>query len=484
MIAVLSLTAIFLLLILNTFFDFGGSYIGIFIYIVMPVVLILGLLLIPIGMRINAKKARRAMEAGQPMGWPVLDFNNVGTRNASIIFIFGSIVLLIMSSIGSYQAFHITESVEFCGKLCHQVMEPEYTTYHGSSHERVACVECHVGNGASWYVKSKLSGLYQVYSVIAKKYPTPIPTPISNLRPARETCEHCHWPEKFYDWKLKTRHTFLADEGNTAQIINLLVKTSSKTTSGGFEKGIHQHINPDIRIEYKAADAQRQVIPWVKYTNLKTGETEIFTDNASPMEQSKIDSMETRVMDCLDCHNRPSHDYRSPQNFVDKSLSDGKISSSLPEIKSVAMQVLYKTYSTKDSAMNAIREGIADFYESGYPEIFAARQGDIEAAITELQNDFANNIFPFMKASWRAYPNNISHIESDGCFRCHNDRHATAQGKVISKDCNLCHNILAQGTTGNMSHSDAFSPLEFRHPVDIGEDWKTEMCSTCHAQLY
>jgi len=482
--AVFNLAAILSLLILSTFFNFGGSYIGLFIYMVLPAFMIGGLLMIPIGMRLNRKRARIADAAGVPTNWPVLDFNNIATRNASIIFVFGTIFLVIISSIGSYEAFHMTESVEFCGKLCHQVMEPEYTTYQGSSHERVACVECHVGAGAGWYVKSKLSGMYQVYSVLAKKFPTPIPTPIANLRPARETCEQCHWPEKFYDRKLRIKETFLANDSNTQHIINLQMKTSSKMTSSGFEKGIHQHISSDVRIEYKTTSVNRQVIPWVKYTNLKTGESEIFTDSENLLSQAKLDSLETRVMDCLDCHNRPAHNYKTPQNFVDKSLSTGKISKDLPGIKQIAMQALYKDYSTKDSAFLEIRKQVTDFYQSGYPDLATAKKSDIEAAIAEIQTGYSNNIFPFMKASWKAYPNNIGHMESDGCFRCHNDRHATEGGKVISKDCNLCHTILAQGNTGAMEYSKSFEPLEFKHPVDIDDAWRTELCSSCHSQLY
>ena len=230
--ALFNLASILSLFVLNTFFGFGGQYIGLFIYIVLPVFLIVGLFLIPIGMRLNRKRARKAEKEGKKLGWPIVDFNNIATRNAAIIFVTGTVFLLIISSIGSYEAFHYTESVEFCGKLCHKVMEPEYVTYHGSSHERVACVECHVGSGASWYVKSKLSGLYQVYSVLAKKYPQPIPTPIHNLRPARETCEECHWPEKFYDHSLREKHSFLTDETNTERIINMQIKTSTKMVGG------------------------------------------------------------------------------------------------------------------------------------------------------------------------------------------------------------------------------------------------------------
>lgn len=483
-VAIFNLASILALFILNALFNFGGSYIGLFIYIVLPVFMVAGLILIPIGMRVNRSKARKAVKEGKPKGWPIVDFNNLATRNASLIFIFGTVFLLIISSIGSYEAFHYTESVEFCGKLCHKVMEPEYTTYHGSSHERVACVECHVGSGASWYVKSKLSGLYQVYSVIAKKYPTPIPTPIANLRPARETCEQCHWPDKFYDHKLRINHSFLSDEANTERIIHLQVKTSTKTTPEGIEKGIHQHISPDVRIEYKTTTDNRQVIPWVRYTNMKTGVSEVFTDGANSLSQAQLDSLETRVMDCLDCHNRPSHNYNAPQNFIDKSMAEGKIDKTLPGIKLVSMTALNQEYPTRDSAFLAIKTQVAEFYESTYPEVLQDRKAEVEAAIAEIQDGYSNNIFPFMKSSWKSYPNNIGHMESDGCYRCHNDRHSSESGKVISNDCTLCHNILAQGTRGSMEYSDSFVPLEFEHPVEIDDAWRTEPCSMCHSALY
>jgi nitrate/TMAO reductase-like tetraheme cytochrome c subunit len=481
--AVFNLISIILLALLTTFFDFGGSYIGLFIYIILPGFMVFGLILIPIGMRINRVKARKAKAEGKELDWPVIDFNNTSTRNAAIIFSVGSVFLLVISAIGSYEAFHYTESVEFCGKLCHKVMEPEYTTYHGSAHERVACVECHVGEGAGWYVKSKLSGLYQVYSVIAKKYPQPIPTPIANLRPAQETCERCHWPEKFYDDKLRIKHSFLTDDDNTEVILQMLIKTSTKSTHEGIEKGIHQHISPDVKIEYKTTTANRQEIPWVKYTNTKTGESYVYLDNEIGLNQQQLDSLETRTMDCLDCHNRPSHDYSAPQNFIDKSMQSGKISKTLPGIKMLAMQALYAQYSTKDSAFMAINSTINDYYSS-YPEIIETRKKEVDNAITEIQNGYANNIFPFMKADWRSYPNNIGHMESDGCYRCHNDRHATETGKVISKDCTLCHNIKAQGTTDSMEYANSLQSLEFKHPVDIGDDWKIELCSMCHSALY
>jgi len=482
--AIFNLASILSLALLTTVFNFGGSYIGLFIYIILPGFMVTGLIMIPVGMRIYGKKIRRAEEKGEVKNWPILNFNNVATRNATFIFIFGTVFLLIISSVGSYEAFHYTESVEFCGKLCHNVMEPEYTTYHGSAHERVACVECHVGTGASWYVKSKLSGLYQVYSVLAKKYPTPIPTPIANLRPAQETCERCHWPQKFYDDKLRVKHSYLSDETNTEIMFQMLVKTSTKVTADGIAKGIHQHISPDVKIEYKTTQANRQVIPWVKYTNTKTGESYVYLDNEAGLSEQQIDSLETRVMDCLDCHNRPSHNYEAPQNFIDKSMYGGIISKKLPGIKSLAMQALYVDYSTKDSAFMAIKSIVEDYYTSSYPDLMQSSKPEIESAIAEIQNGYANNIFPFMKANWRAYPNNIGHMETDGCYRCHNNRHATETGKIISKDCKLCHNIKAESIGDSTFFANPGETLEFRHPIDIGDAWQTEPCSSCHSALY
>jgi hypothetical protein len=260
------------------------------------------------------------------------------------------------------------------------------------------------------------------------------------------------------------------------------IKTSSKMTKDGFVAGIHQHIDPKVKIEYKTTSANRQVIPWVKYTNIETGESQVFTDSENIFNEAQLDSLETRTMDCLDCHNRPSHNYNAPQNFIDQLMHDGEIPKTLPEIKLVAMLVLNQEYPTRDSAFLSIRNQVADWYKTSFPE--NEKASDVEKAIKGIQKGYANNIFPAMKVTWAAYPNNIGHMESDGCYRCHNDRHATTEGKTISRDCNLCHNILAQGTPGNMQYSNSFEPLPFEHPVDIDLAWQTESCTMCHEALY
>lgn len=481
-IALFNLVLIAFLFIIILLFDVGSSYAGLFIYIILPMFLVGGLLMIPLGIIITKRRQGRKLQSSA--AWPVIDFNKPSTRNASLIFGIGTILLIIFSSLGSYEAFHYTESVEFCGKLCHEVMEPEYVAYQKSSHERVSCVECHVGTGADWYVKSKLSGLYQVYSVLFDKYPKPIATPVHSLRPAQETCENCHWPEKFYARKVKIKRSYLADEINTEWNIHMEMKTSGTHESEGISEGSHWHIHPNVQVEYKAADLGRQEIPWVKYTDLETGESKIYQDPESELTKLQLDSLETRTMDCIDCHNRPSHDYQVPQNAIDKAISSGDISKNLPDIKLTAMEAFIEEFPTKDTALMKIETQIREYYELIYPELVENNKEELDKAIQSVQSVYSTNIFPKMKVKWSNYPNHLGHLETEGCYRCHNDRLKSNTGHVISRDCNLCHHINAQGTPANMEYAQPFESLEFKHPVAIREVWKTDHCSECHAELY
>ncbi len=471
-----------LILVLFIFSELSSSsniYNGVFTYIILPVILVIGLLLIPIGMLIKRKKIKEVEER-----WPMLDLNNPRQRRNLLLISVFTFLFLIVSAMGSYEAFNYTESVEFCGKLCHQVMSPEYTTYQNSPHARVACVECHVGEGAGWYVKSKLSGMYQVYSVLFHKYPKPIPTPIESLRPARETCERCHWPQKFYARTLRTQRGYLTDSLSTEWNISMLMKTGPQLGSMGLIEGIHWHINPNIKIEYIASTKDRETIPWVRYTNLKTGEVQIFQDTTNMLTQKGKDTLAVRGMDCMDCHNRPSHSYKSAPVYVDNAMVKGSIPKELPFIKKVAMNVLKGPFTTTDSALMFIRDSITNFYRITYPDIYRTRKNLIDKAIKGIQDEFSINVFPEMGVTAEKYLNHIGHLESDGCFRCHSDRHVSDKGKVISKDCNLCHSIISQGPTGNMKYTSVNENMEFMHPIDVKDNWKTYFCTECHRTLY
>lgn len=471
---------IFTLVIAFVFPSDGGNYLGLFTFIILPVFLVIGLVMIPIG-TIRKMKRDKKRDIRREVKFPIVNLNDPSQRMVVFIFLFGTALFLFFTAIGSYEVFHYTESNEFCGTLCHNVMEPEYVTYHGSAHARVKCVECHVGTGVDWYVKSKLSGMYQVYSVLAKVYPTPIATPIHNLRPAQETCEKCHWPQKFYDPKFVTKKHYLADEENTEWNIQLLMKTGPQHSSMGQSEGIHWHINPDVKIEYTSSTRKRDTIIEVKYTNLSTGEIRTYLNAETEITPNGTEP--SRVMDCLDCHNRPSHDYLSPSNFIDNAIAKGDISTDIPEIKSTAMGILVREFPTSDSAMTYIRYKVNRYYERNYEEFMDTSKVILDQAILAIQEGYNKNIFPFMKAQWNAYPNYLGHVESNGCFRCHNNDFTSDDGHVISNDCTLCHSIKAQGPAGNMEYAHADSSLVFNHPFEM-DDWKEMTCFECHQELF
>ncbi len=482
-IALIAFFMIVILFLVSLFFGKGDNYSGLFTFIILPAVMIGGLLLLLIGL-LRSRKRKKYLEAGSGEKYPVVDFNDPKQRTIVFLFTIGLSVFVVMSALGGYQAFHYTESNQFCGTVCHTVMEPEYTAYQGSSHARVNCVECHVGSGVNWYVKSKMSGLYQVYSVMADAYPRPIPTPLHDLRPAQETCEKCHWPEKFYDRKYVSHKHYLADEETTEWDIGLVMKTGPEYRALGLQEGIHWHINSNVKIEYASTNLKRDTIVWVKYTNLATGEETIYTDDENPVDQETLKHLEFRKMDCLDCHNRPSHEYKSPIRFFDNAVTAGTISRKLPDIKIVAMEILRNEFPTKDSAFAYIEQEVISYYDMLYPELLESDRPLIDQAIHALKEGYAQNVFPTMKASWKAYPNNLGHIETNGCYRCHNDRFKSESKRTISRDCTLCHLIKQQGQPGQMQYATGKEFLEFEHPVDIKGKWKTVLCAECHYELY
>ncbi len=483
LLAAISLALIIFTFIISAYFNLGSSYIGLFLYIIFPMVLILGLILIPIGIFIKRKKTKKT-GVTEELDWPRIDLNDSKYRNAFLIFIVTTFFFILLSAIGTYEAYHYSESVEFCGTLCHKVMEPEYVAYQNSPHARVACVECHVGPGADWFVKSKLSGLYQVYAVTTGIYPRPIPTPVKSLRPARETCEKCHWPEKFYAYKNRLEKHYLADEKNTEWDIDLIMKIGSAHSAMGLVEGIHWHINPEVEIEYISNDPKHEEISWVRSTNRKTGEINIFESQENPLPKEEVDIREHRLMDCIDCHTRPSHRYSSPPTFIDNAITGGFIPLELPEIKRACIDATKAIFNTRDTAFMEIEKNMMDFYKTKYPQVIEERSVLLEKAISGLKKVYSQNIFPEMKVMYDVYPDHIGHKETNGCFRCHDNNHISENGKIITKDCNLCHEIKAQGIPGSMQTTSILDAIEFVHPVDIGDAWKEYMCSECHTYLY
>lgn len=451
---------------------FANPYLGILTYLVAPAFLVGGLALIVAGLLVERRRRRRLAPGEVPKHLRI-DFGNPRHRLAFGIWSGVAFAFLLITAVGSYRTYNFTESVTFCGRTCHTVMKPEYTAYGLSPHARVACVQCHIGPGADWFVKSKLSGTYQVYATLFHKYPKPIPAPVKNLRPAQQTCEQCHWPRAFYGNAERIEQHYLEDEANTAWTIRLLLKIGGGDPVRGRVGGIHWHMNIADKVEYIATDSARQVIPWVRITD-QAGNTTIYQSGNSPLTPAQVDSAQPRVMDCIDCHNRPSHDYLAPATAVNLSLSTGRLSAALPSVKRLAVAALSAQYPSTEAALRAI----ADSLSAAYRDV--ADSAAVGQAIAEVQQVYRENFFPEMGVSWRAYPDNIGHMIFPGCFRCHDGDHRSPDGRVVSHACDVCHVIIGEGSG---PESDTISPqgLEFRHPVDIGGAWTELACTECHS---
>ncbi|MFC1526398.1 NapC/NirT family cytochrome c [Candidatus Latescibacterota bacterium] len=475
--AVASLSIMVLLLLIDAMVQETTLYLGLLIFTVIPVFLIVGLILIAVGMLVERGRLSRG-EDSHFGGEIHVDLRNPAHRNAAAIFVAGSTVLLIGTAIGSYNAYRQTESVEFCGTLCHAVMHPEYVAYQISAHARVPCAECHIGEGADWYVKSKLSGAYQVYATLVENYPKPIPTPVHNLRPARETCQHCHWPEQFFGGRQDVNYHFMGDEENTPYPITMMVNVGGGSEKLGGVEGIHWHVAESNRVEYVARDEERLEIARVRLTD-GDGNTVEWNSADDPLSPEEMAASEARTMDCIDCHNRPSHNYRSPQRTVNQALASGWIDRALPYIKREAVTAMDRNYADTPAAMAGIDSHLRSFYEEEYPGIVVEQAAAIDTAVAVVQRQYRSSIFPEMKVSWRQYPDHIGHSEFIGCFRCHGSSLETADGEGISKDCSLCHTILSQGS-GPGSELIAPSGLVFEHPEDIDGEELEVNCTECH----
>jgi len=472
-ITIASLASVSLLFVIEISSRQENPYLGILTYIMLPSVLLFGLFIVGTGMFFERRRRRRAAPS-DILAYPKLDLNDPHARRAAFIFLFATSLFVSASAFGSYKAYEYSESVAFCGKTCHSVMKPEYVAYLASPHARVRCVDCHVGEGAGWYVQSKLSGAYQLYSVTFNKFSRPITTPVHNLRPAPDTCEQCHWPEKFFGAQLKTFTHYAYDEKNTVRQTRMLINVGGGSPTTGQAAGIHWHMNIGNEVTYISTDNQRQVIPWVQTKDRQGNVTQYF-DRVRPLSPEQIAAAPKRRMDCVDCHNRPAHVYLPPDVAVDQSFAAGKLDPSLPYLKRQAIQALSQTYATEDEAVNAIAKSLDAFYKTN-SEVYLQKADAIKGAISETQRIYKTYFFPEMRTNWETHPNNIGHLYFSGCFRCHDGEHVSSTGKVITNDCNVCHTVLYDSARPAAENVKTGS---FQHPIDLGS-MADRRCETCH----
>jgi hypothetical protein len=411
-------------------------YGGILFFLGLPAIFFLGLALIPLGMWLRRRRG------DVPQSAPPLDLKNAEFRR--LLFFIGvtTIINLIIAGQFSYGAVTYMDSVEFCGQTCHSVMAPEFTAYQNSPHSRVECVQCHIGPGAGWFVRSKLSGVRQVFAVTLNTYPRPIPTPVHNLRPARETCEACHWPQKYGGERLRVISNYAEDQANTLTKTVLMMHIGGGITRG---PGIHGvHLGKGVVMRYFPADESRQTIPMVERTEPNGKTIRYVAADAKPDDlKAASDESKWRTMDCMDCHNRPSHTYQLPERAMNESIAAGEIPAALPWVRKHGLEVLKASYSSRDDASERLPTALERVYREQHPDVYAAHKADIDAAGKGILAVYRRNVFPEMRVQWGSYPNNLGHTDFPGCFRCHDDNHASTDGAKVSQDCGSCHALLA-----------------------------------------
>lgn len=472
-IIIASLVSVTLLFLIEISSRGDNPYLGILTYVIFPSILIFGLLVFLAG-GVLERRRRRRISPGEIAEYPRLDLNDPRARRAALTFLGVLFLFVCASAFGSYRAYEYTESVNFCGQSCH-VMKPEFTAYQAGAHAKVECVACHVGPGAGWYLRSKITGAYQLYSVIFDKYPRPITSPVHNLRPAPDTCEHCHWREKFYGEQLKVFDRYAYDEKNSLRQRQMLINVGGGSATTGIFTGIHWHMNVANKVVYVSTDRQRQVIPWVQVTD-KDGNVTEYYDRNRPLTREQIATGNRREMDCVDCHNRPAHNYVPPDVAVDQAFSSGRLDQSLPYLKRQTVELISKPYVSTEEGLNSISKNLAHFYRTNYPDVFAQKQPAIKSAVSEGQRIFHTYFFPEMKTNWETHPNNIGHLYSSGCFRCHDGEHVSNSGKVITNDCKICHTVLYDSAQPDNRNAPRAA---FVHPVDLGA-LAERKCETCH----
>lgn len=472
--------ALFIILVL---IDLGAGdenmYRSLVAFVLAPAVILIGVVIFLISVRIQIGNARRAGEDVRfTLSIDPADPKYV--RNLWLFLAFTAVLVLVVVFAGT-EAYEATESVTFCGETCHTVMEPQYVTYHNSPHAKVPCAECHIGPGASFWVKSKIDGMRQVWATMFTTYDKPIHTPIMNLRPARETCEHCHWPQQFYGDKLITRTYYRTDEANSPWTISLRVKIGGGNPNGsGALEGIHYHMLSERSLEYIATDDKRQTIAWVRSVSME-GDTTVYVNQEVETPDPASPESEVRMFDCMDCHNRPSHQFTPPATAVNRALRAGDISTRLPYVRQVAVDLLNAQYADREVARKAIDSGLASYYQENYADLVDSLREEISRATTVLQEIYSQNFFPEMNTDYRVRENHLSHFVNDGCFRCHNQSMVGTEGQTIASDCRTCHYIVAQGPSGDFDSLETnLAGLEFNHPEEIDDAWKEVNCTACH----
>ena len=478
-IAVFNIGFIVFLLVVDALSRRVHPYADLVIWLVLPLLVLLGVILIIIGIRRERRKERAGVQ--EDRRFLTVDFNDPKHRRTVIVLLTGFLLLSLLYAFAGYKTYEFTESETFCGTMCHQVMGPEFRSHAYSVHAEIGCVDCHVGPGVQYFLLYKLRGTKELFDLIFDRYPRPIPTPVTDLRPSQDVCEHCHGPQYQINQRLESRTYFLADRNNTRKTINLLLRMGRVALNTEQPPRMHWHSSTTKEIVYAATDKSRTVIPWVRVKRLD-GKERVYRSIEAKMSDAEAAKIGPRRMDCIDCHNRPGHPYNPSDVILNALLSLQLVDPGLPEVKSIAVKALDAEYASREDALKRIDSSIRDFYKTKYPALSLSKDAAISATIGSLQRTYSWNFDPSMKVSWKNFPNNQGHWFSPGCFRCHDGKHRSDDGTVLSRDCSLCHLLIEQAGEAGTGRPDraVFQVMKYPHPVDIGSAWKEMLCHECH----
>lgn len=440
----ISITLMVVGLVLDLLGFIENTYANLFTYLVLPGGMLTGLAIIPLAAWL---RRRQWNNFGISRDHLHINLSDKRHRKGVIIFTVLTVVNLTVLSLIAYEGYHYTESPAFCGKVCHQVMEPEFVAYSRSAHSKVVCVECHIGSGAEWFVKAKISGLRQVLAVFTDSYSRPIPSPVEHLRPSRDTCEECHWTDKFHGKKVKSIKHFTNEDQTNPTVTDIALHIGGRNPENDAFEGIHWHVSKGIEIKYLAVDDKRTQIAKVAIKKAD-GSTDEFVKEGLVIPAERAEKW--RVMDCTDCHSRPTHIYDMPEEVVDFGLASKKINGAVPGIREDSFKALTAEYKSRDEAKKNIGPALLALQSARNPQLAAKHKKDLETAGAYLVEGYLSNVWPDMKVTWGTYQSHIGHRSEDfgnykyadtkfGCFRCHDEEHSNKEGKTISQDCGTCH---------------------------------------------
>jgi hypothetical protein len=395
-----------------------GPYSDLLGYLLLPALFVVGLLLIPFGMWREGRSRQRGAPA---WAWPAIDLGRRRTRQVLVAVLLLTIVNLGLVAVASVGAVQYTESTKFCGQVCHTPMTPEFTAHLYSPHAEVDCVSCHVAPGASGMVRAKMNGTRQLYMLATATFRRPIPEPVGRIPGAVDTCAHCHTPGRPNIELTRAFTSYGDDEKNSENVTTLTMHMAAN----------HWHAQSSTVVEYIATDATNATIPYVRVTDAKGQTVEYFADGVAAAPAGAL-----HRMDCLDCHNRPAHTFSvAPDKAVDAAMASGQLGRDLPFLHREAVAALAKDYATQSAADAGIASHLHDFYKA------STDAPAVERAVASVQQIYRRNVFPDMKIGWGTYVNQLDHVSTPGCFRCHDDNHKSRDGKAVRQDCELCHHI-------------------------------------------